>query len=164
VSTWLFLKSLEGAAQIPAYIAVFQAGSPLPGNDAVISRGEQGFVVPVKFPDQPFKAIPCHGVADLAADGNSDANGCLGRFGPDDNKERGLDFAPLAGYPQEIRSFQEPFLPGKTGHLSGSYLAAMLTANRFRPLARRLLMTSRPFLVDMRTRNPWVLFREVLLG
>jgi hypothetical protein len=44
------------------------------------------------------------------------------------------------------------------------YFEAMVTANRFRPLARRLLMTSRPFLEDIRTRNPWVLFRDVLLG
>jgi len=41
---------------------------------------------------------------------------------------------------------------------------AMATASLLRPLARLLLMTSLPFFVDMRTKNPWVLFRDVLLG
>ena len=34
-----------------------------------------------------------------------------------------------------------------------------VTARRFRPLARRRARTCRPFLVAMRTRNPWVRFR-----
>jgi hypothetical protein len=164
VSTWLFLNSLEGAAQVPAYIEVTQAGCPLPGNDAVVSRGEQTFIVPVKFPDKPFEAISRNCVPDLAAYGYADAYVRVWRFGPKNDESGGLDLAPLTGYPQKFRSFQEPFMPGKTGHGSGSYLAAMVTARRLRPLARRLLMTSRPFLVDIRTRNPWVLFREVLLG
>jgi len=164
VSTWLFLKSLEGAGQVPAYVEVSQAGCTLPGNDAVIGLGEQTFIVPIKFPDKPLEAVSRNGVADLAAYGYADACNWVGRFGPEDDEYRGLDFAPLTGYPQKISSFQEPFMPGKTGHGAGSYLAAMVTASRFRPLARRLLMTSRPFFVDIRTRNPWVLFREVLLG
>ncbi len=38
------------------------------------------------------------------------------------------------------------------------------TANRFRPLARRALMTLRPFLVFIRARKPWVRLRGVLWG
>ena len=38
------------------------------------------------------------------------------------------------------------------------------TVSRFRPLARRRLSTIRPFLVDIRTRNPWVFFRRRVLG
>jgi hypothetical protein len=76
-----------------------QAGCSLPGNDAVISRGEQDFVVPVKFPDEPFKAISRYGIADLAADGYSDANGLLERLCPDEDENGRLDLAPLAGYP-----------------------------------------------------------------
>jgi hypothetical protein len=53
---------------------------------------------------------------------------------------------------------------GKTGQGYGPYLVAMVTANLLRPLARLLLMTSLPFLVDIRTRKPWVLFLDVLLG
>jgi len=120
--------------------------------------------VPVKFPDAPLEAIPGYGIADLAAHGDPYAHGRTGRLGPEDDETGGLDLAPLPGYPQEVRSFQEPFMLRKAGHVARPYLAAMVTASRFRPLARRRLMTSRPFLVDMRTRNPWVLFREVLLG
>ena len=75
-----------------------------------------------------------------------------------------MDLVPLSGNPQEVPSFQEPFMPGETGNVRFHYFEAMATANLLRPLARRLLMTSLPFLEDMRTRNPWVLFRDVLLG
>lgn len=43
-------------------------------------------------------------------------------------------------------------------------MVAMPTARRLRPLALLLLITSLPFLVAMRTRKPWVLFLEILLG
>ena len=55
-------------------------------------------------------------------------------------------------------------MPVKAAHPRLPYLEAMATASLLRPLARRLLMTRRPFLVDILTRNPWVLFRDVLLG
>ena len=38
------------------------------------------------------------------------------------------------------------------------------TPIRLRPFWRRLLSTSRPALVRMRTRKPWVLFRRRLFG
>lgn len=38
------------------------------------------------------------------------------------------------------------------------------TVSRLRPLARRRLRTSRPFLVLMRTRKPCVRLRRLLLG
>jgi hypothetical protein len=43
-------------------------------------------------------------------------------------------------------------------------LVAIWAESLFRPLARRLLITSLPFFVDIRTRKPWVLFLETLLG
>lgn len=39
---------------------------------------------------------------------------------------------------------------------------ALQTASLFRPLARRALMTRRPFFVAIRERNPWVRLRGVL--
>ena len=36
--------------------------------------------------------------------------------------------------------------------------------SRVRPLARRRLMTRRPAAVDIRLRNPWVIFRFRVLG
>jgi hypothetical protein len=40
----------------------------------------------------------------------------------------------------------------------------METANRFRPLRLRRVMIVRPLWVLIRSRNPWVLLRETLLG
>jgi hypothetical protein len=75
-----------------------------------------------------------------------------------------MAFPPLPGEPQEITSFQQPLALGKPLRRHANYLAEIVTASLFRPLARLLLMTRRPFLVDIRTRKPWVLLREVLLG
>ena len=41
---------------------------------------------------------------------------------------------------------------------------SLLTVSRLRPLARRRLSTRRPFLLLIRTRNPWVRLRWRLLG
>ncbi len=66
---------------------------------------------------------------------------------------------------QELGAFAQAFRLGKIrAGQTGYYLDAMLTARRLRPLALLLLMTRRPFLVAMRTRKPWVLFLEILLG
>ena len=75
--------------------------------------------------------------------------------------------APLVGEveklaaPEKSCAFREILHPAGA---CGRYFAATVTARRFRPLARRRLITNRPFLVAIRTRNPWVLFRDVLLG
>ena len=66
---------------------------------------------------------------------------------------------------QELRAFAQAFTLGK--NRAGQaliYLEAMLTERRLRPFALLLLITSLPFLVAMRTRKPWVLFLEILLG
>ena len=44
------------------------------------------------------------------------------------------------------------------------YLTAILTARFLRPFALLRLITKRPFLVAILTRNPWVRLREILLG
>jgi hypothetical protein len=45
-----------------------------------------------------------------------------------------------------------------------NYLLAMVTASLLRPFALRRFMTSLPFFVDILTRKPCVLLRDVLLG
>jgi hypothetical protein len=45
-----------------------------------------------------------------------------------------------------------------------AYFEEMLTAIRFRPLARRAFKTARPPLVFIRSRNPWVRRRLIRLG
>ena len=164
MSALQLLRALQSPAQFLAYFAEFQPGRSLFGDDVIIRQQEQSLILPVKFPYQPLQAISRYRIADLAADGNADTDRWHGGLLPE-NKEIGcVDLLPLAGKPQKIPPFQEPLMPGKTGHGFGPYLVAMVTASRLRPLARLLLMTSRPFLVDMRTRKPWVLFRDVLLG
>jgi hypothetical protein len=64
-------------------------------------------------------------------------------------------------------SFGWPKLLGWLGvHASADVSArySLLTVRRFRPLARRRFSTRRPFLVLMRTRNPWVRFRCRVFG
>ncbi len=45
-----------------------------------------------------------------------------------------------------------------------NYFVAMRTERFFLPFALLRLITRRPFLLAIRTRKPWVLLREVLLG
>jgi hypothetical protein len=72
---------------------------------------------------------------------------------------------PRSGKRQKILPLQQPLGLGiPLLRHAAIYLAAIVTANRFLPLARLLLMTSLPFLLDILTRKPWVLLREVLLG
>jgi hypothetical protein len=70
--------------------------------------------------------------------------------------------ARLAHRRHSQRPFAEAFTEAKGRPRPESY--SLLTVRRFRPLARRRLRTSRPFLVLMRTRNPCVRFRWRVLG
>jgi hypothetical protein len=66
---------------------------------------------------------------------------------------------------QKFRTFAQAFTLRKIlSGQAGIYLVAMLTERRLRPFALLLLITSLPFLVAIRTRKPWVLFLEMLLG
>jgi hypothetical protein len=47
---------------------------------------------------------------------------------------------------------------------AAAYFFAIVTARRFRPLARRRFKTARPARVFIRLRNPWVRFRLLLCG
>jgi hypothetical protein len=51
-----------------------------------------------------------------------------------------------------------------TGQERNPYFAAIETESFFLPLALRRLITRRPFFVAIRTRNPCVRLREMLLG
>jgi hypothetical protein len=50
------------------------------------------------------------------------------------------------------------------GYPDSPWAISFQTARRFLPLARRLLITILPCLVDMRTRKPWVRALFFLLG
>ena len=67
--------------------------------------------------------------------------------------------AVSAIWPSEDRYDQR-----EPSHQPRNYFAAMRTDRFFLPFALLRLMTSRPFLVAILTRKPWVLLRETLLG
>jgi len=100
---------------------------------------------------EAFGAITCDGIAD---------------FFPGDKSDT-FERSFFAKKEDEIRSM--PRLGGmfvdriKLTGVSDA-IEVFYTANCFRPLARRALITLRPFLVFIRVRNPWVRLRGVLWG
>jgi hypothetical protein len=137
-------------------------GSPF-ADDVVICDDEQVLVEPEKLPDQPLDAISHHRYANFPAYGHTES--CLfARTRLPENDEMGSRaFMTGICYAKIFPSFPDPLATGK-GRIHITYLQAIWTESFLRPLARRLLITSLPFLVDMRTRKPWVLLREILLG
>lgn len=137
-------------------------GSPL--TDDVVVGGEKKILMePEELPDPPFYAVPHHRVAHFSADGDTQSRLPAPSGTPEHNEMGSADLQ--AGIPdqEKIPPLPDSFITRKgCNHLN--YLQAICTEIFLRPLARRLLMTSLPFLVDMRTRNPWVLLREMLLG
>lgn len=130
----------------------------------------------------PYKAlypVAGHRIANLAAHGYSYPADRTRACCPKNEKTGGIDFTRPIRKSEKIGPLQQAFVFGKreqrnlprsicslpdAGSQTKDYLLAMVTARRLRPLARRRFITSLPFLVDIRTRKPWVRFREVLLG
>jgi len=66
--------------------------------------------------------------------------------------------------PGSVPDFVGPLVDAVEFSLTGDGPEMLYTANLFLPLARRALMTLRPFLVFIRVRKPWVRLRGVLWG
>lgn len=131
------------------------------------------------LPHKALYPVTGHRIAHFAAYG--DAYPARGfRAGCTKNEETGgADLSRPVREPEEISPPEQALVfgereqrglprsagkPSSIGRRTEDYLLAMVTARRLRPLARRRLMTSLPFFVDIRTRKPWVRFRDVLLG
>lgn len=56
------------------------------------------------------------------------------------------------------------YLAAHAPNVFGRAYRSSATVSRLRPFARRRFKTIRPFLVDIRTRNPCVFFRRLVLG
>ena len=120
---------------------------------------------PVELSEATLQSISDNSASHLATYREAYAHMFAIRLGPDNYESGGMDLTSAGSQGKELPANPKTLVLRKTARCYGHvYLLAMLTASRFRPLARRLLITRRPFFVDMRTRNPWVLFREVLLG
>lgn len=134
------------------------------------------FVQPKKFPETPLDTISSHSgpisflndqtqpMVFKMVDGDADSKvGCPG--------PTAVSFDPCV-----FCRLMKPFVASKPlvlnaaarllglFHWSGLIPFSSQTLSRFRPFARRRLMTSRPARVDMRSRNPCVLFLFKLLG
>jgi hypothetical protein len=70
----LLYGALQSPAQFMDYAAEFQPGCSLFGNYVVIPWQKQTLILPIKLPDKPLQAISRDRIADLAADGNADAD------------------------------------------------------------------------------------------
>lgn len=158
---------MSNSAQQLAHFAskggrVKRSGS-LPGDYVVIGFRKKAFVQPEKFPQEPFDAISGDCITYFFADGYPEPGTSAAGEPVYDQKVPGRNLPSLVGKGKILVPFQQPFvLRQPVGH--PPYLVAMPTDRRLRPLARRRLMTSRPFLVDILTRKPWVLLRDTLLG
>jgi hypothetical protein len=118
-----------------------------PGRDMILMETEE-------LPHNTLDAVALDTVAHFLAHGKAQSPGIavLPMSDKEDEMRRKIPTAPRVthlklGPPDKMIRFGENY-----------------TANRFRPLARLLLRTARPFLVAERTKKPWVLFRLVLLG
>ena len=121
------------------------------GDPDVLSRTHPVTVIEEVGAQEPFGAIAGDGIADFFPGDKSDTfeGGLFAK------KEDKIGSVPRSGglFVDRIE------LTGVANAFKLFY-----TANRFRPLARRALITLRPFLVFMRVRNPWVRLRGVLWG
>ncbi len=107
-----------------------------------------------ELPHDPFSTIADGSAATFAADGQPQApRPDIISLKHDDHPPRRHEATAVRIASGKIRPPPET----KTGWETQ-------TARRLRPLARRRLMTARPFLVRIRTRKPWVRFRRVVLG
>jgi hypothetical protein len=84
----------------------------------------------------------------------------------EDGHQAPMPFHAAIEHPGELTATTNACGPGKRGGHDRAPIdqASSETVSRLRPLARRRLSTSRPFLVSIRTRKPWVFARRRVLG
>lgn len=146
------------------------------GHDVEVPAADQGMALRSKgLPYDPFDPVAAGSLGHLFGNGNSQPRlGGLSR--PVKYQEvAGVDLFTAAGQENEFTPFEQPVgfgefaaqrhRPDMPAADADSGLAGHdQTARRFLPFARRRLITLRPFLVDIRFRNPWVRARRILLG
>jgi len=125
-------------------------------------------VRPVEFPQQPFRAVAGDGASGAFPGGDAHLAFLTAQGVAVYRIMRRAQARPFAHHIPELpvgaqalaRRETEPTLPGGDGH----FLPLTVTDRRLRPFARRLEMTLRPPVVDIRSRKPWVLLRLRLCG
>jgi hypothetical protein len=114
------------------------------------------------LPHTPLDTVAHHCLTDGAGHGKADVGSIGLRFANAEGREQRAGKAgPLVVNSSEILRSQQTDTFRKTR--DGNYLSE-LTVSFLRPRALRRASTARPFLVSIRTRNPWVFARRRLFG
>ena len=124
-----------------------------------------------QFAQASLGPIANDGVANPAG-GNDPQPIAIERVGPADQRQKRRRDAPAAAlHDIEFGARSQPQRPmerARHGARRRAHCGAtdqfVETVSRFRPLARRRFSTMRPFLVRIRTMNPWVRLRRRRLG
>jgi hypothetical protein len=115
-----------------------------------------------RLADPSLDAVSHHGFAEGAGAGEADMRAVSQRFSDTKCRKEGSgEPGTLVIYPAEVFGTQQTDTFRETR--DGAYLSS-LTVSLWRPRARRLASTARPFLVSIRVRNPCVLARWRLFG
>ncbi len=111
------------------------------------------------FPNQPLDPVPPYCVAGPAM--HTDPQAIPWQGIRQDNDCKTVPMKPPSG---PVYALKLPVCTQQMRLRESIPLQQAQAASCLRPLARRLLMTARPFLVFIRTRKPWVRARLVVLG
>ena len=114
---------------------------------------------PKGLAEQSFNPVAPHRVADLARNADTQATPGQGVGEIDDRKPFAAKSRSGSVHTLKLPVITQQMLLGE-----GQPLQSAQADSCLRPLARRLLMTAWPFLVLIRTRNPWVRARLMTLG
>lgn len=142
-------------------------GAPGPDNrDQIHSSGRVPLPGPAKgFPQTPPHPIPGHGGAHLASHGETQARRLRIGSTPTHEQQPGSgNTAPLFEARPEVAGGEQAGPAGEAFPPRPGWICRRQTVRRSRPLRRLRESTFRPFLVRMRSRNPWVFLRRRLLG
>jgi len=146
----LFLEALECSTVVGFYIPPGRIHNlPARNNDDVYTF--QRFAASEQFSNEPFRPVADHRVANFLTGRNAEAR----RPHLVWEGEAGHQPAPI---PSTVVIDLCELRPTPQFHRDDE------TVSRLRPFARRRFNTMRPFLVCMRTRNPWVRRRRRRFG
>lgn len=129
------------------------------GENDIGGRREPIAVQTEDLPDQSLDPVAPHSVACLAV--HTDPQSVVRQGVGQEDQGEPLSPKPPAGSVDALK------LPGCSQQMlfrKRAAIQAVQGANCLRPFALRLLITARPVRVFMRTRNPWVRARLVVLG
>ena len=129
------------------------------GNNNVTAIGKFRPVTAKDFSNQSFDPVSPNRIANFSLDAYSQTVPCQGIGQYNDGKT--IAVVPFSG---PIDALKLPVGPQKMFFGECIPIQSAQTASCLRPFARLLRITACPFFVFMRTRNPWVRARLVLLG